>query len=217
MAMSAVVGCAKADVQAAVGADQLALGTQDACAKAYQALRAKCGLQPPRVVLAEDCTSARQSLHHHYAAEKLATHCPKLLQPFLTWYGRSTTHVWFTAGNQALEIVSERGLDQGDPLANPVFAVSVVDCASALRTNIQNIDPDASVIQFSDDLQVCVTPRALSVAASEAKRLWTPAGPTSKDSEQQTWPLSADLLSSTIPGQMVDQVEISWSYDGPVG
>ena len=206
MAMSAVVSYIKDDVQAAVGADQLAIGTQDGCTKAYQALRTKCRLQPQRVVLAEDCASAHQSLDRHYAADKLAAHCPRLLQPFLTWYGRTTTHVWFTAGNQALEIVSERGLDQGDPLANTVFDVSVVDCADALRTKVQSVDPDASVLQFSDDLQVCTTPQGLPVAAAEAKKLWAPAGLNFKDDKRQTWSLSPELLPQPFQGCRVTRL-----------
>ena len=89
IAMGGVAKLLKSDVQMAVGEDQLGAGSNDGCAKAYQALRTKCRLQPRRVILSEDCKSAHQSLERAYAAHQLEKHCPRLLQPFLVWYGET--------------------------------------------------------------------------------------------------------------------------------
>ena len=41
--------------------------------------------------------------------------------------------MWFVANGEAVKIQSDRGVDQGDPLANPVFAISTVDPSEELR------------------------------------------------------------------------------------
>ena len=191
IAMGGLVKYVAAAAQAAVGQDQLALGAADGCAKAYQALRTKCKQQPHRVVLSEDCIAAHQHLNRDYAATQLAKHCPKLLQPFVTWYGRESTHIWMTAAGEAIEVTSERGLDQGDPLANPVFAVSLTDPAQELKTCLGASDQEIAIIQMSDDIQICTVPGVLRQAASDLRRLWAPAGLTFGNAKQQTWSLSA--------------------------
>ena len=102
IAMGGLVKYIAAAAQKAVGPDQLAFGVQDGCAKAFQALRSKCRQEPHRVVLAEECVSAHQTLLRAHAANQLAKHCPRLVQRFLTWCGRSSTHIWMTAGEDSI-------------------------------------------------------------------------------------------------------------------
>ena len=194
IAMGGLVQFARDAVQIAVGPDQLALGTKDGCTKAYQAIRSKCRAQPHRAVLAEDVEAAHQHLDRTYAATKIEKHCPKLLEPFLTWYGRTSMHSWFTADGRVVLVPSSRGLDQGDPFANPVFAIAVADPAHDLRERIKLVDPEGSVIQSADDLQMCVTPAALELAAREARALWTPAGLSFGAAKRQCWSMSCALL-----------------------
>ena len=121
-------------------------------------------------------------------------HCPRLLQPFLAWYGRTTDHLWYTAGGTAVKVSADRGVDQGNPLANPVFAVAMIDPTGELRESLAIIDPSVSVIQFSDNIHICTLPSVLPLAGRELRRLWGPAGLSYSDDKQQTWSLSLDPL-----------------------
>ena len=76
----------------------------------------------------------------------------------------------------AVEVVSKRGLDQGDPLASPDFAISLADPARELKTSMETVDTDISIIQVADDIQICTVPGAVHQAADELRRLWSPAG-----------------------------------------
>ena len=204
--MGGVAKLLKSEVQIAVGADQLGAGSNDGCAKAYQALRTKCRLQPCRVILSEDCKSAHRSLERAYAAQQLEKHCPRLLQHFLVWYGETRVHTWIVASGDSIDVTADRGLDQGDPLASPVFAVSLVDVGQDFRRSLHVEDPEASVIQLADDIQVCTIPSALSIAADELRRLWATAGLYFNAAKQQTWSLPADQLSEPFQACRVDRL-----------
>ena len=157
------------------------------------------------MILSEDCIAAHQHLDRTHAATMLQKHCPKLLQPFLTWYGRRTGHLWTIASGETVNVWSERGVDQGDPLANPVFAVSMIDSSDQLRQSLQTEDADVSVIQFSDNIHICMLPSVLPLASSEIRRLWEPAGLSYK-ADKQTWSLSLDLLPSSYQSCRVTQL-----------
>ena len=154
IAMSGICRFLRRDVQEAVGDDQVGVGASDGCAKVYHAALAKCRQNVQNGIMTRDVESAHQRLDRQYAAEQLRSKCPLLLQPFLTWYGRKTTHIWKTASNAMHPVSSERGVDQEDPLANPIFAVSVAAPGEALRQELSSVDPAASVFQVADDVQV---------------------------------------------------------------
>ena len=206
IAMGGLVKYVAAAVRDAVGPDQLAMGVPDGCAKAFQAIRSKCRQQPHRVVLAEDCVAAHQQLLRAHAASQLAKHCPKLMQPFLAWYGRVSAHTWVTARGDTIDVIAERGLDQGDPLANPVFNISLVDPAREMRNSMEAVDAEVAVIQMADDIQVCTVPGALHHAASELRRLWAPAGLSFSRDKQQTWSMSVMQLPEPFQMCRADQL-----------
>ena len=206
IAMSGIVKFVKADVQVAVGPDQLGIGAQDGCAKAFQAMQSKCRLQPQRVILAEDCKAAHQHLERPYAAQQLERHCPKLLQPFLVWYGRVSKHSWHVASGDSISISAERGLDQGDPIANPVFALALVDISTEFRTKMLAEDPGVSVIQIADDIHICTVPGALRNGAVELRRLWATAGLSFNTAKQETWCLSEEPLPGPFQTRRVAQL-----------
>ena len=209
IAMGGLVKYVAAAVRDAVGPDQLAMGVPDGCAKAFQAIRSKCRQQPHRVVLAEDCVAAHQQLLRAHTASQLAKHCPKLMQPFLAWYGRVSAHTWVTARGDTIDVIAERGLDQGDPLANPVFNISLVDPAREMRNSMEAVDAEVAVIQMADDIQVCTVPGALHHAASELRRLWAPAGLSFSRDKQQTWSMSVMQLPEPFQMCRADQLRCS--------
>ena len=91
VSMSAVVKQAKAQIVAAVGPDQVAIGVPDGCTRIYCAASAQLRLDRSRVLLQEDCSSAHQSLDRKYSLAQYHAYAPMLCQPFGAWYGRPTT------------------------------------------------------------------------------------------------------------------------------
>ena len=106
-----------------------------------------------------------------------------------------------------MPIQSTRGVDQGDPIANAIFALAVIDQAEELRTKVRVIDPNVSVILVADDVQICTLPGALAVAASEARSLWAPAGLTFSAKKQHCWSLSAELLPAPFQAIRVERLK----------
>ena len=192
--MSAVCRLLRAEVQEAAGPDQLAVGVPDGCAKVYQASRLLCEQSPERDVLARDIAGAHQHLNRKFAARELEARCPRLLQPFLTWYGRNSTHVWRTASNEIQPVPSRTGVDQGDPLANPVFCVSMASLAQALKQDLRPLDPNAAVFQFADDLAVVTKTNLFATVATSNARHWANAGLAFKASKDACWSLDPNDL-----------------------
>ena len=113
---------------------------------------------------------------------------------FVAWYGRSTEHVWRTAVGDLRTVPAARGVDQGDLLANPIFAVSTAGPAEALKADLMPHDPAASVFQVADDVQVVTTTNLFAFIADSTTRHWQPAGLTFKPSKDQCWTLDPDPL-----------------------
>jgi hypothetical protein len=195
IAMSAVCSLLRLDVQCAAGPDQLCTGVADGCTKVYHAARTMCRQDVKRGICARDCGSAHQRLDRKYAAAQIAERCPRLLQPFKVWYSRTTTHVWRTAAGDFREIRSSRGVDQGDPIANPVFAVSTAAPAENLKKDLDRCDPKSAVFQFADDVQVVTTTSYFAIVAESTARHWAPAGLSFEVRKDQCWSLDPLPLS----------------------
>ena len=218
IAMSAVCGLLRLEVQCAAGPDQLCTGIPDGCTKVYHAARTMCRQDVKRGICARDCKSAHQRLDRKYAARQLASRCPRLLQPFHVWYARSTDHAWRTAAGDIVAVTSTRGLDQGDPIANPVFAVSTAEAAENLRRDLIQHDPKTAVFQFADDVQVVTTTTYFAIVADSTNRHWEPAGLSFEPRKDQSWSLDplplqdqywqskrADRLRCLGPDLAIDQ------------
>ena len=131
--MSGLVKMLRSEVQAAPGPDQLGNGVQVGCAKGHYAAQTVCRQSIEKGILARDIPSAHQCLHRKHAAEELACRSPPLLQPFVAWYGGSTTHVWRPGLLELHPILASRRVDQGDPIETLVFSVSTAKAAETLR------------------------------------------------------------------------------------
>lgn len=126
MGLAAVARVTQAQARAATGVHQLGIGTPDSCAKAYHALGSLARLTEDRVNLALSVRAAHQSLDRAYMREEVRSLCPVLDVPMAVWYPSDevTVHWWRTTGSCIVDVKAQRGVDQGCPLANPVFGIS---------------------------------------------------------------------------------------------
>ena len=192
--MTGICRLLKLEVQVAGGPDQLGTGASDGCTKVYHAARTKCRLDIKVGIVARDIRSAFQHLNRTYAATEISNHCPTLLQPFLVWYGRTGRHVWRTAAGDLHDIVANTGVDQGDPVAGPVYAVATAGPAEALRRDLSVHDPKASVFQVADDVQVATQTNLFATVAALTTQHWGTAGLTFNTGKDQCWSLDPQPL-----------------------
>ena len=140
-------------------------------------LRPSCDSIGPACVYRKDFSSAHQSLDRKYSLAQYHAYAPMLCQPFAAWYGRPTTCTWYLSGGRRVKVSSERGFWQGDPLANAGFAVAMVEPTRALKAEVGGADPNLSVYQDADDLQLVTSRTALPEISPALRRHWAPHWP----------------------------------------
>ena len=186
----------RAEIGVACGPDQLGTGAPDGCTRVYHAARSKCRHNAAYGIAARDIESAHQNLDRKWAAKQLTQHLPALLEPFTVWYARGVQHCWRSSSGQRYSILSQRGLDQGDPIANTVFAVSTITPADDLRRDLSTHDPHASVFQVADDVQVATLTSLFDTVEQLTNSHWAPTGLSFKPTKDQCWSPNPELIPS---------------------
>ena len=186
----------RTEIQGACGSDQLGTGAPDGCTRVFHAARSKCRRSHAHGIAARDVESAHQNLNRPWAAEQLKRHTPALLQPFTVWYARTVEHCWKSSSGGLHSVLSQCGLDQGDPIASAVFAVSTIEPADNLRQDLRAHDPDASVFQVADDVQVATLTSLFEYVEQRSDHHWAPTGLRFKPSKDQCWSLSPHPIPS---------------------
>ena len=143
MGLAAVTRVTQAQAKVAAGVHQLGIGTPDGCAKAYHALGSLSRTAPGRVILALDVEAAHQSLDRAFMRAEVHDLCPVLDVPLAVWYpsDEDTIHWWRTTSGEVVNIKAQRGVDQGCPLASPVFGIATARPADRALRAIQAKDP----------------------------------------------------------------------------
>ena len=173
------------------------LAPPDGCTRVFHAARNKCHHSLAHGIASRDIESAHQNLNRNWAAYQLKRHVPELLQPFTVWYARKVEHCWRSSSGGLYSVLSQRGLDQGDPIASAVFAVSTIEPADKLRQELQIHDPEASVFQVADDVQVLTLTSLFEFAEQRSDHHWGPTGMRFKSSKDQCWSLNPSPIPST--------------------
>jgi hypothetical protein len=192
--LAAVTRVTKAQAKVAAGTHQLGIGTPDGCAKAYHALGCLSRIAPGRAILALDVSAAHQSLDRPFMRREVHDLCPVLDVPLAVWYpeGEDTVHWWRTASGEVVNITAQRGVDQGCPLASPVFGISTARPAERALRSIQARDPRAVLFQYADDTQFHVAPDHIQGAYEAVSAEWAIAGLSLNRGKTKVWTPSAD-------------------------
>ena len=194
--MRGVTKLLRTEIQSACGPDQLGTGAPDGCTRVYHAARSKCRRSLAHGIAARGIESAHQNLNRNWAASQLKHHVPALLQPFTVGYARKVEHCWRSSSGGLYSVLSQCGLDQGDPIANAVFAVSTIEPSDKLRQDLRAHDPEASVYQVADDLQVVTLTSLFDYVEKQSEHHWAPTGLRFKPSKDQCWSLGPDPIPS---------------------
>ena len=115
--------------------------------------------------------------------------CPVLDVPMAVWYpeDEETVHWWRTADGRTVDIRAQRGVDQGCPLASPVFGISTARPAERAIQAIRARDAEASIFQYADDTQFHLDPDELPHAYEHVSREWAVAGLSLNGTKTKVW------------------------------
>ena len=117
----AVLQVVKQDILDAAGCLQLCAGQRAGCEAAVHAMREIFADQDTEGVLLVDASNAFNSLNRHAALLNMFQLCPPLATILTNTY-RSPSHLFI----DGTSLLSREGTTQGDPLAMPMYAISVV-------------------------------------------------------------------------------------------
>ena len=93
------------------------------------------------------------------------------------WTVNMTARAGRLPGGRREAAASERGFWQGDPFANAGFAVAIVEPTRDLKAEVGGADPNLSVYQDADDLQLVTSCTALPEISPALRRHWAPHWP----------------------------------------
>ena len=139
-----------------------------------------------------DQQTAFQKVERGPAAEALEAAVPDLGGPLRAWYTGGATHLWRNAAGSFEELSSNRGFDQGCPLAAATLCVAQKTALEPWLAELLLLDPEAKPYSYLDDTYFVVDKRFVGQAlrAPETARdplgltlnpgktvVWSPAGP----------------------------------------
>ena len=117
----AILQVVKQDVLDATGCLQLCAGQRAGCEAAVHAMRMIFADEDTEGVLLVDASNAFNSLNRHVALLNMFQLCPPLATILTNTY-RSASSLFI----DGTSLLSQEGTTQGDPLAMPMYAISVV-------------------------------------------------------------------------------------------
>ena len=204
--LGAVARVTREETMAACGPYQLGVGARDGCVKAFHSVEILALLRPGKAIMACDVGAAHQSLHRPYMMDEVRELCPVLGRPLAVWYPQDepTSHWWKIAPGDVREIRSERGLDQGCPLASPAYGVATARPAARAMDGILSKDATASFFQYADDTQVHIDPEHLGHAHQCISREWERAGLSLNIGKTKVWTQSSETPLGEWAGRKVD-------------
>ena len=208
IAMGAVARITRSAAQAACGSVQLGVGEGDGVAKGFHTMGALTRMDPQRVVVSVDVAMAHQSFSRCAGLVAISQEVPQLARPFAVWYGRDIHHFWRTEDGTAKEVISAMGADQGDPIAQQAFAVTLAKPVSDAFHSIQQHDPRAKIMLYADDIQLWLSPDAVPRALAALSESLAGVGLKIKSSKTKVFcPLPGCALPPAVAQYKVSSLK----------
>lgn len=140
----AIVSFLKEDIRSAAGALQLCCGQESGCESIVHAMRSVYEKDDTEAILLVDADNAFNRLNRAVALRNIRVVCPAVAIFAMNSY-RAPSRLFVTGG---AELSSQEGTTQGDPLAMPFYALSMMPL-------IQQIHGIATQAWYADDAQAC--------------------------------------------------------------
>ena len=159
------------EIKEGVGEFQFGVGVPDGTTQAYHTLEAATRANPDKVLVSLDVSKAFPSINRMAAYNVAKERAPLLASAMEHWYGHPGRKI-YRGPNGPQDIWTATGVDQGDPMAGPIYALG--QCApleAVLRTHL-----DVSNICFHDDTYISVKPERFATVYASIEAEWAKVG-----------------------------------------
>ena len=119
-------------------------------------LEAQAELRPDATVIKIDVKAAFQNMRRSDAVQAIATAVPEVARVLLSWYAGQSTQLWRDTNGKFSEIRSNKGFDQGCPLAAAAFSIAQTAVLEPFIQQLRQADPHAKLYSYLDDTYVVV-------------------------------------------------------------
>lgn len=193
LGLRALVKVKKEQLAAAAGTTQYGVGRKGGAELLFKQLLAQAETRPNAVFLKVDIKAAFQRLEREPAWRALQERVPDIADALKTWYSGPVEHLWRDSAGKFFKVLSDRGVDQGCPLAAAAFAVAQRTVLEPFLTTLRGHDALAKLYSYLDDtyLVVCSAHAhqalqglqdalaTLGLSLNHTKtQAWSPAGAT---------------------------------------
>ena len=191
LGLRALVRVRREKLRDAAGDNQYGVGRATGAQLLKKKLDAQTELRPDATVIKIDLKSAFQNVPRAKALQTMMEADAEVAEVLRVWYQGRTTHLWRDALGRFAEISSNKGFDQGCPLAASAFSIVQTSVLDPFMQQLRMVDPMAKVYSYLDDTYLVVAKEhaALALAGLEeafgriglqlnpAKtKVWSPAG-----------------------------------------
>lgn len=176
LGLRALVRAKKAQLREAAGENQYGVGRSSGTQLLYKKLQVQSELRPDAVFIKVDVKAAFQKMERQPALAALAAERPDLKGTLQAWYGTGSTHLWRNGAGRFEEVVSQRGFDQGCPLAPTAFSVGQKTALDPFLVQLLVLDPKAKLYSYLDDTYLVVAKEFAVLALSCLQEALRPLG-----------------------------------------
>ena len=144
-------------------------------------------MRPTAVYFKLDMRAAFQQLERLPALAASQQAVPEVAQILRSWYSGGVKHLWRNAAGRFEEVESDRGFDQGCPLAPAAFAVALRACLDPFATEVCRLDPNGKLYAYLDDVYLVVEASLAGVALAALTRSLAPMGLELQRTKTKVW------------------------------
>ena len=125
------------------------------------------------MVLSLDASGVFSNIDRTVLDQVCAAKCPIMREVLRQWYGLPGVKVWRSQGRFE-EMMTETGVDQGDPTAAALFCIGLAQAIERLAA----VDPEVHAAAYQDDVYLILRPESLDNIFAKCVELWAELGLT---------------------------------------
>ena len=188
----------------AVGPQQFGVGRSAGTELVHKSITALTDEDPSRIVIAFDAANAYGNIPRDRILEGVSSRVPELAGTAWAWLGAGTTHWLWDEGGRAHPVRATKGVDQGCPLSPVFFALGLASSLQEIARRLRDLDRQAHVFAYLDDIIVVVPSRVSGQAAAVVAEVLANAGLTLNAGKTKVWskdkgePVPAELSSHRV-------------------
>ena len=213
LGLRALARAKREELTKAAGNNQYGVGRAGGANLLVKCLEAQAEVRPTATFLKVDLERAFQKLDRERAFRSMKAADPEVGSLLEAWYGAPATHLWRSATGLFWDVKSNRGFDQGCPLAAAAFAVGQREPLDDYLRQLQQIDPAARLYSYLDDTYLVVDSSVAVLALTGLSAALEPLGLTLKHTKTAVWsPAGREAVLPELRSHWVDSLAVLGAY-----